>query len=136
MNRQRPRPGVARKSARRDGQPATVLVNAAGIQRRTDFAGCDEATWAELMDINMNGVYRSCQVFGEGMRERRRDDRKFQQRERRCRLRQGHALWHSKAAVSFMTKVIAVEWAPAVRANAIAPTAVPFGHDGRPLQPP
>ena len=30
-----------------------------------------------------------------------------------------------KAAVSFMTKVLAVEWAPAVRVNAIAPTAIP-----------
>jgi NAD(P)-dependent dehydrogenase (short-subunit alcohol dehydrogenase family) len=33
----------------------------------------------------------------------------------------------AKAAVHYMTKVMAVEWAPTVRVNAIAPTAIPSG---------
>ena len=47
-----------------------VLVNAHGLQLRTHFADCDEDTWMTLTDVNLNGVYRSCQVFGAPMRER------------------------------------------------------------------
>jgi NAD(P)-dependent dehydrogenase (short-subunit alcohol dehydrogenase family) len=107
--------------------PVTTLVNAAGIQRRTDFAGCDEATWAELMDVNMNGVYRSCQVFGAGMRASRGTIVNFGSVNGVVVSGKGTPYGIAKAAVSFMTKVIAVEWAPHVRVNAIAPTAIPSG---------
>ncbi len=107
--------------------PVTTLVNAAGIQRRTDFAGCDEATWAELMDVNMNGVYRSCQVFGAGMRASGGTIVNFGSVNGVVVSGKGTPYGIAKAAVSFMTKVMAVEWAPAVRVNAIAPTAVPSG---------
>jgi NAD(P)-dependent dehydrogenase (short-subunit alcohol dehydrogenase family) len=107
--------------------PATVLVNAAGIQMRTDFAGCDEATWLQLMDINMNGVYRSCQVFGAGMRKNGGTIVNFSSVNGVVVSGKGTPYGIAKAAVSFMTKVIAVEWAPTVRVNAIAPTAVPSG---------
>lgn len=107
--------------------PATVLVNAAGIQMRTDFAGCDESTWLELMDVNMNGVYRSCQVFGEGMRERGGTIVNFSSVNGVVVSGKGTPYGIAKAAVSFMTKVMAVEWAPKVRVNAIAPTAIPSG---------
>ena len=105
--------------------PITTLVNAAGIQRRTDFAGCDEATWAELMDVNMNGVYRSCQVFGAGMRKSGGSIVNFGSVNGVVVSGKGTPYGIAKAAVSFMTKVMAVEWAPNVRVNAIAPTAIP-----------
>ncbi len=105
----------------------TVLINAAGIQRRTDFAGCDEATWQELMDINLNGVYRSCQVFGAGMRKTGGSIVNFSSVSGVVVSGKGTPYGIAKAAVSFMTKVIAVEWAPQVRVNAIAPTAIPSG---------
>jgi NAD(P)-dependent dehydrogenase (short-subunit alcohol dehydrogenase family) len=108
-------------------QPATILVNAAGIQKRTDFAGCDEATWAELMDVNMNGVYRACQVFGEGMRKGGGAIVNFGSINGVVVSAKGTPYGIAKAAVLFMTKVMAVEWAPTVRVNAIAPTAVPSG---------
>jgi NAD(P)-dependent dehydrogenase (short-subunit alcohol dehydrogenase family) len=108
-------------------EPATVLVNAAGLQRRTDFAGCDEATWAELMDVNMNGVYRACQVFGAGMRKGGGSIVNFASVNGVVVSGKGTPYGVAKAGVSFMTKVIAVEWAPQVRVNAIAPTAVPSG---------
>ena len=107
--------------------PITTLVNAAGIQRRTDFAGCDEATWAELMDVNMNGVYRSCQVFGAGMRKSGGSIVNFGSVNGVVVSGKGTPYGIAKAAVSFMTKVMAVEWAPNVRVNAIAPTAIPSG---------
>lgn len=107
--------------------PVSTLVNAAGIQRRTDFAGCDEATWAELMDVNMNGVYRSCQVFGAGMRKSGGSIVNFGSVNGVVVSGKGTPYGIAKAAVSFMTKVMAVEWAPKVRVNAIAPTAIPSG---------
>lgn len=107
--------------------PASVLVNAAGIQRRTDFAGCDEATWAELMDVNLNGVYRACQVFGEAMRKGGGAIVNFGSVNGVVVSGKGTPYGIAKAAVSFMTKVMAVEWAPKVRVNAIAPTAIPSG---------
>ncbi|HKQ27148.1 MAG TPA: SDR family NAD(P)-dependent oxidoreductase [Burkholderiales bacterium] len=109
------------------GGAATVLVNSAGIQRRTDFAACDEETWAELMDVNMNGVYRSCQVFGAGMRESGGSIVNFGSVNGVVVSGKGTPYGIAKAAVSFMTKVMAVEWAPKVRVNAIAPTAIPSG---------
>ncbi len=117
---------AVRDEIEREG-PVTVLVNAAGIQRRTDFAGCDEATWQELMDVNMNGVYRSCQVFGAGMRKAGGSIVNFSSVNGVVVSGKGTPYGIAKAAVSFMTKVIAVEWAPQVRVNAIAPTAIPSG---------
>jgi NAD(P)-dependent dehydrogenase (short-subunit alcohol dehydrogenase family) len=107
--------------------PATVLVNAAGIQMRTDFAGCDESTWLDLMDVNMNGVYRSCQVFGAGMRKSGGTIVNFGSVNGVVVSGKGTPYGIAKSAVSFMTKVMAVEWAPKVRVNAIAPTAIPSG---------
>jgi NAD(P)-dependent dehydrogenase (short-subunit alcohol dehydrogenase family) len=115
-----------RDEIEREG-PVTVLVNAAGIQKRTDFAGCDEATWQELMDVNMNGVYRSCQVFGAGMRRSGGAIVNFSSVNGVVVSGKGTPYGIAKAAVSFMTKVMAVEWAPQVRVNAIAPTAIPSG---------
>lgn len=118
---------AALERARDEIGPVTTLVNAAGIQRRTDFAGCDEATWAELMDVNMNGVYRSCQVFGASMREHGGSIVNFGSVNGVVVSGKGTPYGVAKAAVSFMTKVMAVEWAPKVRVNAIAPTAIPSG---------
>ena len=107
------------------GPGLNVLVNAHGIQIRTDFAGCDEETWMKLTDVNLNGVYRTCQVFGAPMRERGGSIVNIASVNGVVVSGKGTPYGIQKAAVSFMTKVIAVEWAPTVRVNAIAPTTVP-----------
>jgi len=107
------------------GPGLNVLVNAHGIQIRTDFAGCDEETWMKLTDVNLNGVYRSCQVFGGPMRGRGGSIVNISSVNGVVVSGKGTPYGIQKAAVSFMTKVIAVEWAPSVRVNAIAPTTVP-----------
>ena len=109
------------------GEPLDVLVNAHGIQIRSDFAGCDEETWMTLTDVNLNGVYRSCQVFGEPMRERGGAIVNIGSVNGVVVSGKGTPYGIQKAAVSHLTKVLAVEWAPLVRVNAVAPTAIPSG---------
>ncbi|WP_291933220.1 SDR family oxidoreductase [Limnohabitans sp.] len=104
-----------------------VLVNAHGLQIRSDFAGCDEETWMTLTDVNLNGVYRSCQVFGEPMRSRGGAIVNIGSVNGVVVSGKGTPYGIQKAAVSHMTKVLAVEWAPLVRVNAVAPTAIPSG---------
>lgn len=104
-----------------------VLVNAHGLQMRSDLAGCDEETWMTLTDINLNGVYRSCQVFGGPMRARGGAIVNIGSVNGVVVSGKGTPYGIQKAAVAHLTKVLAVEWAPQVRVNAIAPTAVPSG---------
>ena len=47
-----------------------ILVNCAGKTKRTADAGLDEATWNDILDTNLTGTLRACQVFGEPMLER------------------------------------------------------------------
>jgi len=104
-----------------------VLVNAHGLQLRTDFEGCDEDTWMTLTDINLNGVYRCCQVFGAPMRARGGTIVNIGSVNGVVVSGRGTPYGIQKAAVAHLTRVLAVEWAPKVRVNAIAPTAVPSG---------
>lgn len=104
-----------------------VLINAHGLQIRSDFAGCDEETWMTLTDINLNGVYRCCQVFGEPMRQRGGAIVNIGSVNGVVVSGKGTPYGVQKAAISHMTKIMAVEWAPLVRVNAIAPTAIPSG---------
>ena len=104
-----------------------VLINAHGLQLRSDFAGCDEETWMTLTDINLNGVYRCCQIFGEPMRSRGGAIVSIGSVNGVVVSGKGTPYGVQKAAVSHMTKIMAVEWAPLVRVNAIAPTAIPSG---------
>lgn len=104
-----------------------VLVNAHGLQLRTNFADCDEDTWMTLTDVNLNGVYRSCQVFGAPMRVRGGAIVNMGSVNGVVVSGRGTPYGIQKAAVAHLTRVLAVEWAPQVRVNAIAPTAVPSG---------
>jgi NAD(P)-dependent dehydrogenase (short-subunit alcohol dehydrogenase family) len=79
------------------------------------------------MDVNMNGVYRACQVFGAGMRKSGGAIVNFGSVNGVVVSGKGTPYGVAKAAVHYMTKVMAVEWAPHVRVNAIAPTAIPSG---------
>ncbi len=47
-----------------------VLVNCAGITRRTPTLDVTEQEWASILDTNLTGTFRACQVFGRHMLDR------------------------------------------------------------------
>lgn len=47
-----------------------ILVNAAGITQRVPTLACSEEDWSSIIETNLTGTFRACQVFGPGMVER------------------------------------------------------------------
>ena len=100
-----------------------ILVNSAGVTKRTPTLEVSEAEWNGIFDINLMGKLRACQVFGPHMIER-----KYGRVINIASLGSFHALYEvaaycaSKAAVAMLTKSLAIEWARhGVCVNAIAP---------------
>jgi 2-deoxy-D-gluconate 3-dehydrogenase len=100
-----------------------ILVNNAGIIRRSPAAEFSEKDWYDVIEVNLNAVFRLCQLAGRHM------------------LNQGHgkiiniasllsfqggvfvpSYAAAKGAVSQLTKALANEWAAqGINVNAIAP---------------
>jgi NAD(P)-dependent dehydrogenase (short-subunit alcohol dehydrogenase family) len=100
-----------------------ILVNCAGITKRAPTVDFPEEDWDRILETNLTGTMRGCQIFGKHM------------------LSQGYgriiniaslstyvglfevaAYSASKAAVGALTKVLATEWSRhGVLVNAIAP---------------
>ena len=104
-----------------------ILVNSAGITSKQPTVSFPEETWEAIMEVNLTGTLRTCQIFGKEM------------------IAQGAgriiniaslasfvafyevaAYGASKAGVAALTRSLAVEWAPlGVCVNAIAPGIIP-----------
>lgn len=100
-----------------------ILVNCAGITQRTPALEQDEAEWDRILDTNLNGTLRCCQIFGRKM-----VDRKYGRIINIASLTSEVAFFEvaaysaSKAAVASLTKSLAVEWARSgVCVNALVP---------------
>ena len=100
-----------------------ILVNAAGITKRAPTLDYPEETWSQILETNLNGTLRACQVFGRHMIERR-----YGRIINIASIGSFLALFEvaaysaSKAAVASLTKSLAVEWAKhGICVNAIAP---------------
>ena len=46
-----------------------ILVNSAGITKRVATLDCSVELWQTIMDVNLNGTLRACQIFGKTMIE-------------------------------------------------------------------
>lgn len=104
--------------------PVDILVNNAGVNpyfgRAEDL---DLETWAQILAVNATGTFRCTRAFGQRVRERDGTG---------TVLNVGSVASvyglpfqapyaASKHAVAGLTKSLAIEWAPDIRVNAIAP---------------
>lgn len=104
---------------------ADVLVTAAGITIWGDSADVEPATWSKVIDVNLSGTFYSTQAFARALLAEGRDGSAVlisSMSGRVVNVPQRQASYNaSKAAVDQLAKSLAVEWAPAIRVNAIAP---------------
>jgi NAD(P)-dependent dehydrogenase (short-subunit alcohol dehydrogenase family) len=100
-----------------------ILVNAAGITKRAPTLDFSEEDWNRIVDTNLTGTLRSCQVFGRHMIERRYGRIiNIASMGSFLALFEVAAYSASKSALASLTKSLAIEWAGhGVCVNAIAP---------------
>lgn len=114
---------VALKKAVADLGHVDILVNCAGITKRTPTIDVSDEEWASIIETNLTGTWRSCQVFGRHMIERGYGRivnigslASF------IGLFEVAAYTASKSGVAGLTRALAVEWGRrGVNVNAIAP---------------
>jgi NAD(P)-dependent dehydrogenase (short-subunit alcohol dehydrogenase family) len=100
-----------------------ILVNAAGITKRAPTLDYPEEDWNRILETNLTGALRACQVFGRHMIER-----KYGRIINIASMGSFLALFEvaaysaSKSALASLTKSLAIEWAKhGICVNAIAP---------------
>jgi NAD(P)-dependent dehydrogenase (short-subunit alcohol dehydrogenase family) len=100
-----------------------ILVNCAGRTKRVPTLDVSEHDWNEILETNLTGTLRACQVFGRPMLD------SGYGRIINIASLTSYVAFHevaaysaSKAAVAALTRSLAVEWGPkGVCVNAIAP---------------
>lgn len=100
-----------------------ILVNCAGMTQRTPTVDVSEEDWNRIIETNLNGTLRACQVFGRKMIEQKYGRIiNIASLSSLVSFYEVAAYSASKAAVASLTKSLAVEWAPhGVCVNAILP---------------
>jgi NAD(P)-dependent dehydrogenase (short-subunit alcohol dehydrogenase family) len=100
-----------------------ILVNCAGKIKRAPTLTFDEAEWTDIVDTNLTGTLRACQIFGKHMLDRGYGRIiNIASLNTFVALSQVAAYAASKAAVASLTRSLAVEWSKqGVLVNAIAP---------------
>ncbi len=104
-----------------------ILVNSAGITKRVPTLDCPETLWQGIMDVNLTGTLRACQIFGKSMLEQKQGRIiNIASLSTFVAFRDVAAYGASKAAVGALTRSLAIEWAQqGVCVNAIAPGIFP-----------
>jgi NAD(P)-dependent dehydrogenase (short-subunit alcohol dehydrogenase family) len=100
-----------------------ILVNSAGRTKKAPTIDFSEKDWNDILETNLTGILRACQIFGRHMAERRygriiniASIGSF------LGMLEVAAYSASKAAVASLTQSLAIEWAPlGICVNAIAP---------------
>jgi NAD(P)-dependent dehydrogenase (short-subunit alcohol dehydrogenase family) len=100
-----------------------ILVNCAAKIARAPTLSFPEEEWEQILDINLTGTLRACQVFGKHMLERKYGRIiNIASLNSFVSLAEVAAYAASKAAVVSLTRSLAVEWSRhGVLVNAIAP---------------
>ncbi|MGD0157044.1 MAG: glucose 1-dehydrogenase [Terracidiphilus sp.] len=100
-----------------------ILVNCAGMIKRTPTLDLSEAEWNNILNTNLTGTLRACQVFGRDMLERGYGRIiNIASLNSFVALSEVAAYAASKAGVASLTRSLAVEWSKkGVTVNAVAP---------------
>ncbi len=100
-----------------------ILVNSVGVIRRGPIEAVTEDDWDTMMGVNLRGAFLLCQAAGRHMIERRQG-KIINVSSNVSQVLQPHrgAYAVTKAGLSHLTRVLALEWAPhRINVNAIAP---------------
>jgi NAD(P)-dependent dehydrogenase (short-subunit alcohol dehydrogenase family) len=100
-----------------------ILVNCAGITQRVPTLEMNESDWNAILETNLNGTLRACQVFGRHMIERHYGRIiNLGSLTSTLGMYEVAAYAASKAGVAALTKCLAIEWARhGVCVNALMP---------------
>ena len=100
-----------------------ILINCAGTTKRGPTLTFAESDWDHILETNLTGTLRGCQVFGEAMLAAKYGRIiNIASLSTFVALNEVAAYSASKAAVGSLTKSLAVEWSRhGVLVNAIAP---------------
>ena len=100
-----------------------ILVNAAGVTKRAPTLDYKEEDWNRILETNLTGALRACQVFGRHM-----IDRRYGRIINIASMGSFLALFEvaaysaSKSGLASLTQSLAIEWAKhGICVNAIAP---------------
>jgi len=100
-----------------------ILINCAGRTKKAAALEVSDDDWNAIVETNLTGTFRACQVFGAPMLEQGRGRIiNIASLGSFVALFQTAAYCASKAAVVSLTQSLAIEWGPrGVNVNAIAP---------------
>jgi len=103
-----------------------ILVNCAAKTKRQPTLDLPEADWHDVLDTNLTGTLRACQVFGRPMLERGYGRIvNFGSLTSFVAFHEVAAYAASKGGVTLLTKSLAVEWGPrGICVNAVAPGVI------------
>ena len=105
--------------------PLNVVVANAGINIPKPALEVTEDDWDRVLDIDLKGVFFTCQAAGRRMVPRGQGAIvSIASQNGVIGMPNRAAYCAAKAGVVNLTRVLALEWAPAVRVNAVGPTFV------------
>src|SRR5215471_19996203 len=111
------------ESACKEFGSVQILVNCAGRTKKLPTLDFPESEWDAILETNLKGTLRACRVFGRHMIERHYGRIiNIGSLSSLVGLFEVAAYGASKAAVTSLTKTLAIEWAPyGVCVNALVP---------------